>query len=391
MVIFDHVSKVYNGSHEAVKDLNLKVERGKLVTLIGPSGCGKTTTLKMVNRIIEPTRGTIYVNGKDIRKLDPVQLRRGIGYVIQQIGLFPNMTIAQNITVVGKLLGWTKQKCLERAAELLQLVDMEPDVYLSRFPKELSGGQQQRIGVLRALAAEPDIILMDEPFGALDPITREQLQGELKNLQDKLRKTIIFVTHDMDEALTIADVIVLMQDGEVVQEAPPEEMLRNPANKFVASFIGKDRLLRSPDQVLVEEVMIRKPITIQQTRGLAEALERMRKKRVDSLMVTDSANILHGVVTIGDIQKGMDKRVSVGDIAVKQVAFVRAEQTVREAVYLMAEHDVGYLPVVDDNNKLQGLMTRSSLVDILSDVLWPESEDFKEMPAASTEGGSIGD
>lgn len=391
MVIFDHVSKVYNGSHEAVKDLNLKVERGKLVTLIGPSGCGKTTTLKMVNRIIEPTRGTIYVNGKDIRKLDPVQLRRGIGYVIQQIGLFPNMTIAQNITVVGKLLGWTKQKCLERAAELLQLVDMEPDVYLSRFPKELSGGQQQRIGVLRALAAEPDIILMDEPFGALDPITREQLQGELKNLQDKLRKTIIFVTHDMDEALTIADVIVLMQDGEVVQEAPPEEMLRNPANKFVASFIGKDRLLRSPDQVLVEEVMIRKPITIQQTRGLAEALERMRKKRVDSLMVTDSANILHGVVTIGDIQKGMDKRVSVGDIAVKRVAFVRAEQTVREAVYLMAEHDVGYLPVVDDNNKLQGLMTRSSLVDILSDVLWPESEDFKEMPAASTEGGSIGD
>ena len=386
MVIFDHISKIYNGSHEAVKDLNLTVEKGKLVTLIGPSGCGKTTTLKMVNRIIEPTRGTIYVNGKDIRKLDPVQLRRGIGYVIQQIGLFPNMTIAQNITVVGKLLGWTKQKCLGRAAELLELVDMDPDIYLSRFPKELSGGQQQRIGVLRALAAEPEIILMDEPFGALDPITREQLQGELKNLQEKLRKTIIFVTHDMDEALTIADVIVLMQDGVVVQEAPPEEMLRNPANKFVSSFIGKDRLLRSPDQVLVEEVMIRNPITIQQTRGLAEALERMRKKRVDSLMVTDSANSLYGVVTIGDIQKGMDKRVSVGDIAVKHVTSVRAEQTVREAVYLMAEHNVGYLPVVGDKNKLQGLMTRSSLVDILSDVLWPESEDFKEIPAATTEG-----
>ncbi len=387
MVIFDNVSKVYNKSYEAVKDLNLTIEEGKLVTLIGPSGCGKTTTLKMVNRIIEPTGGTIYVNGENVRKLDPVLLRRGIGYVIQQIGLFPNMTIAQNITVVGKLLGWTKQKCLERAAELLELVDMEPDIYLSRYPKELSGGQQQRIGVLRALAAEPDIILMDEPFGALDPMTREQLQGELKNLQQKLRKTIIFVTHDMDEALKIADTIVLMKDGIVVQEAPPDEMLRNPANEFVASFIGKDRLLRSPDQVLVSEVMTRNPITIEQTRGLAEALERMRKKRVDSLMVIDSANRLHGIVTIKDIQKGMEKKGSVGDIAVKPTVSVRAEQTVRTAVYLMAEHDVGYLPVVDDNNKLQGLMTRASLVDILTDVLWSEAENFNELPAATTEGG----
>lgn len=392
MVIFEHVSKRYNEeSQEAVKDLNLIVDEGKLVTLIGPSGCGKTTTLKMVNRIIEPTAGTIYVNGEDILKLDPVQLRRGIGYVIQQVGLFPNMTIAQNITVVGKLLGWTKDKRLQRAAELLEMVDMEPDIYLSRFPKELSGGQQQRIGVLRALAAEPDIILMDEPFGALDPITREQLQGELKNLQDKLHKTIIFVTHDMDEALTIADEIVLMKEGVVVQKASPEEILRSPANEFVASFIGKDRLLRSPDQVLVKEVMIRNPVTIQNTRGLAESLERMRKKRVDSLMVIDSANILHGVVTIKDIQKDMGNKGSVGDIAVKQVITVHEDQTVREAVYLMGEHNVGYLPVVDDKGKLQGLMTRVSLVDILTNVLWSEAEEFSQMPATTAEGGITND
>jgi osmoprotectant transport system ATP-binding protein len=386
MVIFENVTKIYNQNYEAVKDLNLKIDEGELVTLIGPSGCGKTTTLKMVNRIIEPTSGVIYVNGKDIRKLDPVHLRRGIGYVIQQIGLFPNMTIAQNITVVGKLLGWSKAKCLERAAELLHLVDMNPDIYLYRFPKELSGGQQQRIGVLRALAAEPDIILMDEPFGALDPITREQLQVELKNLQEKLRKTIIFVTHDMDEALKIADRIVLMKEGVVVQSAPPDEMLRHPADAFVSSFIGKDRLLRSPDEVKVEEVMAKNPVTIEQTRGLAEALERMRKKRVDSLMVTDVSGRLQGVVTIKDLQTGIDKMRYVGDIALKQVVAVRSEQTVREAVYLMAEHDVGYLPVVDDNNRLLGLMTRASLVDILTDVLWSEANDFNGITAATAAG-----
>ncbi|KKM08955.1 hypothetical protein SY88_21095 [Clostridiales bacterium PH28_bin88] len=378
MVIFEHVSKVYNDRYEAVKDLSLEIAGGELVTLIGPSGCGKTTTLKMVNRIIEPTGGTIHVNGKDIREMDPVQLRRGIGYVIQQIGLFPNMTIAQNITVVGKLLGWSKQKCLERAEELLRLVDMDPAVYLERFPKELSGGQQQRIGVLRALAAEPDIILMDEPFGALDPITREQLQGELKKLQEKLHKTIIFVTHDMDEALKIADRIVLMRDGEVVQVAPPDEMLRNPADEFVIDFIGKNRLLRSPDEVKVEEVMIKNPVTIESNRGLAEALERMRKRHVDSLMVVDQQERLRGIVTIKDIQTGIHKKGSVGDLLDGAVVGVQVGQTVREAVYTMAEHGIGYLPVIDETGKLLGLMTRSSLVDILTDVLWYSRDAAKQ-------------
>ncbi|HHX77413.1 MAG TPA: betaine/proline/choline family ABC transporter ATP-binding protein, partial [Firmicutes bacterium] len=295
------------------------------------------------------------------------------GYVIQQVGLFPNMTIAQNITVVGKLLGWNKEKCLERAVELLEMVKMEPDIYLSRYPRELSGGQQQRIGVLRALAAEPEIILMDEPFGALDPITREQLQGELKNLQDKLKKTIIFVTHDMDEALALADVIVLMKDGEVVQQASPDEMLQNPANEFVSSFIGKDRLLRSPDQVLVSEVMLQNPVTILYSRGIAEALERMRKKQVDSLMVIDNSQTLLGIVTFKDVQTGMGKKNIVGDLIEREATVIEGNKTVKEAVYLMAKHKLGYLPVVDSKNRLQGLLTRSSLVDILTDVLWSNS------------------
>ncbi|MEW6662917.1 MAG: ABC transporter ATP-binding protein [Bacillota bacterium] len=374
MVVFEQVSKTYGDRYEAVKDLNLQIQVGELVTLIGPSGCGKTTTLKMVNRLIEPTKGSIYINGKNIADFDPVELRRGIGYVIQQVGLFPNMTIAQNITVVGKLWGWTRQKCLERAEELLRLVDMDPSVYLERFPKELSGGQQQRIGVLRALAAEPDIILMDEPFGALDPITREQLQGELKKLQEKLHKTIIFVTHDMDEALKIADRIVLMRDGVVVQEAPPDEMLRNPADEFVINFIGKNRLLRSPDEVRVEEVMIKKPVTIEVTRGMAEALERMRKRHVDSLMVVDNQQRLLGIVTIKDIQVSLERKGNVGDLLTGPVVAVQVGQTVREAVYQMAEHGVGYLPVIDAEGRLRGLMTRASLVDILTEVLWCSRE-----------------
>lgn len=250
------------------------------------------------------------------------------------------------------------------------MVDMEPEIYMDRFPKELSGGQQQRIGVLRALAVEPDIILMDEPFGSLDPITREQLQNELKKLHDKLNKTIIFVTHDMDEAIKIADRIVLMRDGHIVQVASPDEMLRNPADDFVTDFIGKDRLLRSPDDVLVEEVMIREPVVIQSSRGLAEALERMRKRKVDSLMVVDRSGRLCGVVTIKDIQANLERKGTLGDLLAGPVVSVDPGQTVREAVTVMSEHDVGYLPVVDERGKLQGLMTRASLADILCDVLW---------------------
>ena len=236
MVRFENVSMAY-GENEVLKNLNLHIEEGKLVVLIGPSGCGKTTTLQLINRLLKAAEGKVYVNGKDI----PVELRRGIGYVIQEIGLFPHMTIRQNIEIVPKLLGWDEARRHARSQELIKLVNMD-ERYLGSYPEELSGGQQQRIGLLRALAAEPPIILMDEPFGALDPITRDALQEEIMSLQKKLKKTIVFVTHDMDEALKIADLIVLMKDGEVVQAASPAEMLSHPANEYVEKFIGPHRM-----------------------------------------------------------------------------------------------------------------------------------------------------
>lgn len=241
MVKFENVSMAY-GENEVLKNLNLHIREGQLVVLIGPSGCGKTTTLQLINRLLKAAEGRVLVNGQDISQIDPVELRRGIGYVIQEIGLFPHMTIRQNIEIVPKLLGWDQKRRDARAEELIHLVNMEPR-YLDMYPDELSGGQQQRIGLLRALAAEPPIILMDEPFGALDPITRDALQDEIMTLQKKLKKTIVFVTHDMDEALKIADLIVLMKDGEVVQAATPHEMVRNPANEFVEKFIGSHRLV----------------------------------------------------------------------------------------------------------------------------------------------------
>ena len=236
MIQFEHVSKSY-GKTPILKDLNFTIEDGQFVVLIGPSGCGKTTTMKMINRLLEPDTGSILIDGKNIRDQDKVDLRRHIGYVIQQIGLFPNMTVAQNICVVPKLLKYDKAKCDEIVRDLLKMVNMES--YAEKYPSELSGGQQQRIGVLRALAASPPIVLMDEPFSALDPMTRETLQDEVKNIQQKLGKTIVFVSHDMGEALKLADVIIFMESGTVVQMASPEEMLEHPANDLVRNFLGK--------------------------------------------------------------------------------------------------------------------------------------------------------
>lgn len=225
MLTLENVSKTYRGGKKAVNNVNLKIAKGEFICFIGPSGCGKTTTMKMINRLIEPSAGKIFIDGENIMDQDPVELRRKIGYVIQQIGLFPHMTIQQNISLVPKLLKWPEQQRKERARELLKLVDMGPE-YVDRYPHELSGGQQQRIGVLRALAAEPPLILMDEPFGALDPITRDSLQEEFKKLQKTLHKTIVFVTHDMDEAIKLADRIVILKAGEIVQVGTPD-VLRN--------------------------------------------------------------------------------------------------------------------------------------------------------------------
>jgi osmoprotectant transport system ATP-binding protein len=255
MIEFKNVRKEFDDGTEAIKGINLLIPEGELTALIGPSGCGKTTTMKMINKLIVPTEGTIYINGEEIASKNEVELRRNIGYVIQRIGLLPHMTIEENIALIPKLKGWKKEDYEPRVDELMKLVGLEPDVYRKRFPLELSGGQQQRVGVIRALAAEPPIILMDEPFSALDPISREQLQDELKSLQEKIHKTIVFVTHDMDEALKIADNIAVMKDGLIEQFGSPAELLSHPANEFVRTFIGEHRINSGSVTLTVNDVM----------------------------------------------------------------------------------------------------------------------------------------
>lgn len=373
MVQFDNVSKVYGGRTRAVNDFNLTVDRGEFICLIGPSGCGKTTSLKMVNRLVEPSSGAIYVDGEDIMAQDVVELRRGIGYVIQQIGLFPHMTIGDNIAVVTNLKGWPKQKREERVAELLQLVELDPDVYSRRYPRELSGGQQQRVGVLRALAAEPELILMDEPFGALDPITRESLQDELKRLHSKLKKTILFVTHDMDEALKLADRIVLMKAGRIVQADPPDELLRNPADEFVASFIGAERRTAATELMSVEHLMKRRVVTARPTTGLAEAVRQMRRERVDSLVIVDEADHLLGTVTALAIQEARGTARTLEELLDTTHPYAEPAASASEALQRMFIDRLDYMPVVDESGQVIGIITRTSLVDLLSESDWSQT------------------
>jgi osmoprotectant transport system ATP-binding protein len=364
LISFKNVTKKYD-RFVAVDNLTLDINTGEIVVLIGPSGCGKTTTLRMVNRLIEPTEGTIYIDGTDIGKLDAVELRRNIGYVIQQIALFPHMTIAQNIGLVPYLKNWPEKKRKERVQELLEFVGMPPSQFYNRYPNELSGGQQQRIGVARALAADPDIILMDEPFGAVDPITRTSLQEELLQMHDKLAKTIVFVTHDMDEALKLADKIAIMKDGKVLQYDRPDQLLTNPAHGFVEEFIGKDRLLKQPEFINVKDVMIKNPVTILPERTLTQALEKMRQEKVDSLMVIDESGSFIGLTTANDVLQNFDRAERVSEILTTNVHHVSENANISQVLSIMAQKQVGYVPVISDDNKLAGLITRSSLVNVL--------------------------
>jgi len=244
VIRFDQVTKRFADGTEALKDVSLTIPTGKLTVIIGPSGCGKTTLMKMINHLEVPTSGDVLIDEQSIKDRDEVELRRSIGYVIQRIGLFPHMTIAKNAALVPTLKGWSAEKTKKRVSELMNITGLDPDTYLHRFPLELSGGQQQRVGVVRALAGDPNIVLMDEPFSALDPISREQLQDELRNLQQRIQKTIVFVTHDMDEALKIADHIIVLRAGEVEQVGTAHDLIHEPANDFVRNFIGQERINR---------------------------------------------------------------------------------------------------------------------------------------------------
>lgn len=378
MIEFQHVTKIYKGGKVAVEDVNLSFNKGEFICFIGTSGSGKTTCMRMINRMNEPTKGKVLINDKDVKDVNPVELRRQIGYVIQNIGLMPHMTIRENITLVQKLMKVDEETRKQTAEKMIDLVEL-PREMLDRYPAELSGGQQQRIGVVRALAANQDIILMDEPFGALDPITRDSLQDLVKDLQERLGKTIVFVTHDMDEALKLANRIVIMSEGKVIQFDTPENILRNPANEFVEELIGEDRLLQAkPDTTTVGEVMLNSAITITPEKSLREAISLMREKRVDTLLVTDNSKILKGFIDVESIDKMRGKASSVGDILNKNVFYVKEDKLLRDVLQRILKRGLKYVPVVDQQTRVVGILTRASLVDIVYDVLWGDEASISE-------------
>ncbi|MBO3062197.1 betaine/proline/choline family ABC transporter ATP-binding protein [Mammaliicoccus fleurettii] len=374
MLSIEDLTKVYRGGKKAVDSINMEIETGEFIAFIGTSGSGKTTALRMINRMIEPTSGTIMLNGKDLSKMNSVNLRRNIGYVIQQIGLMPHMTIRENIVLVPKLLKWTKEDKEKKAKELIELVDL-PESYLDLYPSQLSGGQQQRIGVVRALAADQDIILMDEPFGALDPITRDTLQDLVKTLQQKLGKTIIFVTHDMDEAIKLADRICIMSQGEIIQFDTPNNILKNPANDFVREFIGQNRLIQDRPNLRVVDDAMKSPITITSEKTIDEAVILMRDRRVDTLFVTNDKGKLVGYIDIEDINEGHRKGADIIDIMHRDIYTVKTGTMLQDSVRTILKRNVRLIPVVDHQYYIKGVITRASLVDIVYDSIWGLSEE----------------
>ena len=391
MLSIKNLSKVYGGGKKAVDNISLEVESGEFIAFIGTSGSGKTTALRMINRMIEATEGQITINGKDVRKMNPVELRRKIGYVIQQIGLMPHMTIRENIVLVPKLLKWSQEKKEKKAKELIKLVDL-PEEFLDRYPSQLSGGQQQRIGVVRALAAEQDVILMDEPFGALDPITRDTLQDLVKELQQKLGKTFIFVTHDMDEAIKLADKICIMSEGQVIQYDTPDNILRHPANDFVRDFIGQNRLIQDrPNMRTVKDAMI-KPVTVHADSTLNEAVEIMRARRVDTIFVVGNNSRLLGYLDIEDINQGLRTNKDLIDMMQRDIYRVRIDSKLQDSVRTILKRNVRNVPVVDSDGKtLIGLVTRANLVDIVYDSIWGElDEDVSATEDAIVEPDNVG-
>ncbi|WP_418223465.1 ABC transporter ATP-binding protein [Clostridium isatidis] len=365
MIEFRNVKKKYK-KNTVIDNFNLTIEKGKLVVLIGASGSGKTTLLKMINRLIPISDGQILINGKDIYKMDPIELRRSIGYVIQQTGLFPHMTVKENIEVIPRLIGMSIDEIERKTIELLNMVGLDPEIYSDRYPAELSGGQQQRVGVARAFAAGAEIILMDEPFSALDPITRAELQEELFNIQKEFNKTIVFVTHDMDEAINIADKICILQKGKIIQYDTPENILKNPAGDYVEEFIGKNKIWSKPEFIRAEDVMISKPISVSGSRNLLQAREIMRDKQVDSLLIVDKEKKLEGYITLEDIQNLKDKSLLIKDVMRKNPESVTENISLPDLLEIFNKLKRGYLPVCDKNRKLLGLITRSSLISVLS-------------------------
>ncbi|MDK6804801.1 ABC transporter ATP-binding protein [Aerococcus sp. UMB7834] len=373
MIEFNNVSKVYPGNVHALKDANLTIQDGEFVCFIGTSGSGKTTALRMINRMHDPSEGEILIDGQATTSMNAVDMRRKIGYVIQRIGLMPHMTVYENIVTVPRLLKWDEDRCRTEAEKLMKRVELPLD-YLDRYPSELSGGQQQRIGVIRALVANPKIVLMDEPFGALDPITRDALQELVKELQREYHNTFIFVTHDMDEALNLADRIAIWDKGNLLQYDTPEEILRHPADDYVKSFLGEDRLFEAKTQYIqVKDVMNDKPLSISMGQSLSDALTLMRDSHVDSLFVVDDRKRLKGQISIENIMNARDMEASVSDEMVRRRG-VQEDALVQDTIQRILKAKVQNVAVVNREGQLTGIVTRSNLVNIVYEVIWGETK-----------------
>lgn len=353
MIQLKNISKYYKGMERpAVSKLDLHVEEGEICVFVGPSGCGKTTTMKMINRIIEPSEGEIFIDGKDVMDLDPDKLRVDIGYVIQKIGLFPHYTVFENIAVVPRLKGWNDEKIKSRVVELLEVVGLDPQENMYKYPNQLSGGQKQRVGVARAMAVNPPVMLMDEPFGAVDPITRNQLQNEFLNLQKKIKKTICFVTHDIDEAIKMGDKIAIMCDGQLVQYDTPENILFSPANEFVEEFVGSDRALKVLNLLKISTVVDREVPRIEIGTD-SEQIKEFASKGIKFVMVVDEAGKLLGYINaIRLVEKKNLERWT--EFVHPYQSTLHIDATFKDAMVEMLQNDMKKIPVVDEDNLFVG-------------------------------------
>ncbi len=374
MITYESVTKIFGSGRDAVTALDnvsLTIPKGEIVVFLGPSGCGKTTTLRLTNRLETLTRGNITIENQNIMDMDIIQLRQRMGYVIQAIGLFPNKTIAENIAIVPRLLGWDKRRIRERVDELLEMTNLEPELYRDRYPVELSGGQQQRVGVARGLAADPEILLMDEPFGAIDPINREEIQNEFLKLQAKLKKTIAFVSHDIHEAMKMGDRIALFDKGRLIQYEVPEVILTHPKNKFVADFVGADRALKVLGLMRVMDVINRKPKNMIPGSDPAQ----------DALKFLDDNGFRYGIVIengkpIGSVtQKILKYEESlVRDLAESYPLLLKERTSLRDVLSFMLMYDTGTFCVLDENGNFAGTVTYNDIQKVVRESYADEAE-----------------
>jgi osmoprotectant transport system ATP-binding protein len=375
MIRLEGVGKTYPGTETpAVADLTLEIQQGEVLVLVGPSGCGKSTTLRLINRMIEPTSGTIWFDGEDVTKVDPDKLRRRIGYVIQQIGLFPHQTIAQNVATVPRMLGWKKKETRERVDELLHLTGLDPAVYRDRYPKELSGGQAQRVGVARALGADPEVMLMDEPFGAIDPITRDRLQNEFLRLLDQLGKTIVFVTHDIDEALKMGDRIAILGEQSKIQQIDsPARILAYPVNEFVDDFIGSGSTLKGLNFEHVSDVEFADYPTMAADEDPARALAEMETTGHNWALITDGDGRPIRWARKVDLQRPADLTVAGNRIE----GTIEANSTLHDALEQMVTSQSGCCCVVDGQGALQGVITLRTLIAVIQQLETEAREHYE--------------